>query len=483
MARIATLVRWQWIAYWRRFKRGGQLNAGNQGILFLVACVLLFKYIQLLRVASIELSGGRTPGFENLLLGIFLALMYPVGGNALLTPSQRFLHLPLTLRELLGIRVLSLLIPVYSWMIVVATLMLFVPLIGAPHPFAAALATALFIVFSCSFGLTVSHLTLISRGRKLLLFLLLVLSLTLGPLLLFTNSRSERIAFIMSISPMRLVANTAVASATWTNFLILAVLALLSFWLVISSFRWSLAAGPPSYSQAAPLFGALKFPGRLGDLVTRDLRHFRRLLDPYFGLLIAALCGSYLIIGDAPGLELFWPFLILFFILNANLAFNFFGFDQPPAFDRYKLLPASGRMIILSKNLMFVTITGVQVLVLLVLTTWRLGWLVTALTAIEVAVLMLAYMTWGNWLSVRYPVKLQFYRIASGGPLVEIVLGLCLANLPAVACLYLLLSNQSGVMWKMGLITLLCSALYFISISWSGKYFERTSDKIRNQLA
>lgn len=483
MARIAAIVRWQWIAYWRRFKHGGQLNAGNQGLLFLVACVLLFKYAQFLRVALVELSRAQTPAFENLLLGIFVALLYPVGGNPLLIPSQRFLHLPLTIRELLGIRVLSLLIPIYSWMIVAATLALFVPLFGAPHPFAGALATALFVVFSCCFGLTVSHLTLIPRARKLLLLLLFVLLLTAGPLLIFTNSRAERIAFLLSMSPIRLVASTAVASATWTNFLVPALLALLFFWLAISSFRWSLAAGPPSYSHAAPIFGTLKIPGRFGDLVTKDLRHFRRLLDPYFGLLIAALCGSYLIIGDAPVLELFWPFLILFFTLNASLAFNFFGFDQPPALDRYKLLPASGRTIILSKNLMFVTIIGVQMLVLLALTTWRLGWFVTALTAIEVVVLMLAYMTWGNWLSVRYPVKLQPYRIASGGPLVEIMLGLCLANLPAVACLYLLLSNQTGVMWKMGIITLLCSALYYVSISWSGKYFERTSDKIRSQLA
>lgn len=483
MARVATIVRWQWVAYWRRFKRGGQLNAGNQGILFLLACVLLVKYVQLLRVASVEFSSGRTAGFENLLIGIFVALMYPVAGNALLTPSQRLLHLPLTIRELLGIRVLSLLIPIYSWMIVAATVGLFFPLLRAPHPFAAALTTALFIIFSCCLGLTVSHLIQISRGRKLLLLLLLVLALTAGPLLIFTNSRSERIALILSLSPIRLVASTAVASASWTNFLIPAVLAVLSFWFAISSFRWSLMAGPPSYSQAAPLFGALKFPGRLGDLVTKDLRHFRRLLDPYFGLLIAGLCGSYLIMGDAPVLELFWPFLLFFFLLNSSLAFNFFGFDQRPAFDRYKLLPSSGRMIILSKNLMFVTITGVQVLVLLVLTAWRLGWLLTALTALEVAILILAYMTWGNWLSVRYPVKLQFYRIASGGPLVEIILGLCLANVPAVACLYLLLSNQTGVIWKMGLITLLCSALYFASISWCGKYFERQTDKIRNQLA
>jgi hypothetical protein len=483
MARIATIVRWQWIAYWRRIKRGGQLNAGNQGIVFLLACVVLFKYAQLLRVASVELARGRTPAFEGLLLGIFVALMYPVAGNALLAPTQRFLHLPLTLRELLGIRVLSLLIPIYPWMIVAATVALFYPLLAAPHPFAAALATALFIVFSGCLGLTVSHLTLLSRGRKLLLLLLLLLSLSAGPLLLFSKNRPERIAFILSMSPTRMVANTAVASGTWRTLLITAALALLSFWLAGWSFRWSLAAGPPSYSQAAPIFGALKFPGRFGELVTKDLRHFRRMLDLYFGLLIAGLCGSYLIIGEDPGLELFWPFLILFFTLNANLAFNFFGFDKPPAFDRYKLLPASGRMIILSKNLMFVIITGVQILVLLVLTTWRLGWFVTALTTIEVAVLMLGFMTWGNWLSVRYPVKLQFYRIASGGPLVEIILALCLANLPAVGGLYLLLSNQTGIVWKMGLIMLLVSALYLVSISWSGKYFERTSDKIRNQLA
>jgi hypothetical protein len=190
----------------------------------------------------------------------------------------------------------------------------------------------------------------------------------------------------------------------------------------------------------------------------------------------------YLITAAAPGPELFWFFMILFFALNASLTFNSFGFDNLPGLDRYKLLPLSGRMIIASKNVMFVTITGVQMFVLLVLAARRLVFYDIVLSTMEIVVLMLGYMAWGNWLSVRYPAKLQHYRVASSGPLVEVILALCVANLPALICVYALLSDKPHALCKMVLVMLVCVAIYLVSINRAGRYFEHESDRISAML-
>ena len=476
MAGIIAIIRWQWIAYWRSFRRRGNLTTGNQGVGIVLAGFCLFKYLQLLGVAARELAAGRTKLFEALLGGIFVAWMYPMVSNSPLIPSQRLRLLPLSLSELFEIRMISLLIPVYAWMIVAGSVALSYPLIAAPHPWTGMVACLLFILISYCIGLTLSHLALISRGRMLVLLILLAALLVIGPM--YLNNDVQR---IRALSPMHLVANTLVGASSWRSLLILSVLTVFSFLFAAWTFRYTLDAGEPSFSEQGAILRTLKFPGRFG-LVTKDVRHFRRLLDPYLGLLITILCGVYLITATAPGPELFWFFMILFFALNASLTFNSFGFDNLPGLDRYKLLPLSGTMIIVSKNVMFVTITGVQMFVLLVLAARRLSFYDILLSTIETVVLLLGYMAWGNWLSVRYPAKLQHYRVASGGPLVEVILALCVANLPALICVYALLSDKPHALWKMVVVMLVCVAIYVVSINRAGRYFERESERIAAML-
>ena len=73
MDRLAWIVRWQWRAYWRRFSRGKNLAAGHQGITSIVTILILFKYLRVLRSASIDLASGNTTRVQSLLAVIFLA--------------------------------------------------------------------------------------------------------------------------------------------------------------------------------------------------------------------------------------------------------------------------------------------------------------------------------------------------------------------------------------------------------------------------
>ena len=99
MDRIITIGRCQWRAFWRRFRRAGHLNAGNQGILLIFSVLILARYLQSLRTAATDLPQGKTRVFESLLLAIFLVWMFPLASNARTSISTRkLLHLPLTLR-------------------------------------------------------------------------------------------------------------------------------------------------------------------------------------------------------------------------------------------------------------------------------------------------------------------------------------------------------------------------------------------------
>jgi hypothetical protein len=65
---------------------------------------------------------------------------------------------------------------------------------------------------------------------------------------------------------------------------------------------------------------------------------------------------------------------------------------------------------------------------------------------------------------------------------VEVILALCVANLPALICVYALLSDKPHALWKMVLVMLVCVAIYLVSINRAGRYFEHESERIRTVL-
>ena len=154
MDRIITIGRCQWRAFWRRFSRSGHLNAGNQGILLIASVLILARYLQALRTAATDLPQGKSRVLESLLMAIFLAWMFPLASNARTSISIRKLqHLPLTLKELFGIRLITLVIPPYAWVILGGSLAICYPIIHSQNPVAGVTAALLFIVSSALTGL------------------------------------------------------------------------------------------------------------------------------------------------------------------------------------------------------------------------------------------------------------------------------------------------------------------------------------------
>jgi hypothetical protein len=168
--------------------------------------------------------------------------------------------------------------------------------------------------------------------------------------------------------------------------------------------------------------------------------------------------------------------LVILFLPWISMTSNCFGLDSPLALDRYSLFPLSGRDILLSKNLAFALLFVILVGAVFPFAFWRFGAAVTALGFIELVLMALAYLSWGNWMSVRDPYKMQFYRFSAGGSPADAIMGMLFGSVPGLIMIY------SGTLWTSVLLFLVYSALYYVSLSRSGRRYEARREEIRESL-
>ena len=396
---------------------------------------------------------------ERLLLGILLVWLFPLMSNARLSVTTRAIrHLPLSLKQLFIIKSVSLLIPPFAWIVVGASLGISYSLAHAPNPLAGISATLLFLLFSWLTGLTVAQLISIAFWRS-------VGAIIVVAGVLFAGSRnSSSILQLLSYSPGTLVSHAALGKQVWFQLLILGILTVLALAAALWSFQSSLDSVEPSSSQKSR--SSVLFFGKTGPLSAKDFRYFRRLLDPYFGLLAGALGCFYLLSADTPTPEVFWIFIVLVFFPNAILTFNAFGLDSQSVIDRYALLPLSGREIIWSKNRAYVVTMLLELAPLFVLAMWRLGPSTVFFGIIEAALLSLAYLIWGNTIAVTHRFKMQFYRFSSGGSPIDALAGVIFGSVPGAIALQVF----GGSKWWVALIMLIVyGVLYWCSLTWSGR--------------
>ena len=453
----------------------------NQGIILLVLVLIVIKYLQLLQVAATNLTRGNGALLSSLLAGIFVALLFPLASGAHVgSASRRLFHLPLSHQKLFAVSLLSQLIPPSSWLIVVASLTICYPLAHAPNPAAGIVAALQFVVMSWQIGVAAANLLTISIWRRVLGSLIVIALLVVG--ISYRNGISwSDFDGGTGLSPSALVVNAALGKRVWVALGGLGLLAIIASLVAFWSFRQTLET-VNTRPRTRKIFGWFRLPGRLGGLITKDLRYFRRLLDPYLGVLASVLCCFHLVLAEAPSADVARILIVVIFLANSALAFNLFGLDDRSGLARYALLPLTGRETLLSKNLAFAILVGAQLVPILTLVTLRLGLAETAGEILEAIALCAAYLTWGNWMSVSHPLKLQFYRFSSSGSaLADNIGGLIFGSAPGVVAIYAL--RNAGLPWIVLLVTLFSLSIYVWSVVQFGKRFEQRREQIAASLA
>jgi hypothetical protein len=202
------------------------------------------------------------------------------------------------------------------------------------------------------------------------------------------------------------------------------------------AFRLSLYVQQSRRSQKLSLLPSLDIPGKFVGLVKKDFRYSFRLLDVYLALPVLVFANIYLVSNATASSIAFWIVVNLLLLPCLSLAFNSFGLENSFGLDRYALLPLSGRDTLFSKNLSFALVVFLLFTMKLPVAIWRVGATSSAIGLMILILVTLAYLSYGNWLTVYQPFKMQFYRFASGGSPVDALLGIVLGSFPGCSNLF-----------------------------------------------
>jgi hypothetical protein len=365
-----------------------------------------------------------------------------------------------------------------SWIVIALSFALVYPIGATAHPVTGVIGLFVFFLLGLFVNLTITHVLQGALARRLSLVFLVAASVVGGLIWIGKTQFAASLRFLM---PDRL----AVAAATSpTPFravgALLAITALFGA-IALWTFRFTLHPEQSRRSQRSTFVPQL--PGKYGGLLRKDLRYASRLFDLYLVLPIIILFDMYLITDAAPSALAFSIVIAVLFFPCVAIAFNCFGLDSALGFDRYTLFPLSGREKLFSKNLAFLVMMPALFATILPFAFWRLGPTSAAVGAIEFAAVALAYVCCGNWFSVKQPFRMQFYRFASGGSLVDLVLGIMFATLPAAVTAYLLAVEDAGAIWKIAGVMLVSLALYLLSLARAGRVLESRREEIRRALS
>lgn len=475
MDRVRTVLGFQWRAYWRRVRRAGNMSTNNVGLLVIVGGIALIRFFQQLPVLQAQLEKGNTTRFEAFLLVAFLVWLLPVTGESRRSISARaLLHLPLSTLQLYAIRVGSVLISPFSWAIVICSLILSYFVSAAPNSVAAVTTLWLFLLLGFLTSVAVTDLFAHAVMRRLLL-LVLILATFIGGLSWFGS-----IGSLNDFLPNRLAARVAISPSPWRQMLVIVLLIAVAFVISLVAFSKSLEGGE---TKRTGTFGLLTdLPGRFGGLIKKDVRYAFRLLDVYLVLPVLIVMDIYLVSNPEPAASVVWASTIALLFPLMALAFNSFGLDSSLGMDRYRLLPLSGRQLLVTKN------GSVSLIVILLfslmwpLVVWKLGWSVAAVATLLIVLGLLGYFSFGNWMTVKQPYRMQFYRFASGGSVVDALMGLMLGSLPCVIAIFWLVQHGYAALWRVGLMVAIYVVIYILSLNRSARALENRSESIRAVL-
>ena len=98
-------------------------------------------------------------------------------------------------------------------------------------------------------------------------------------------------------------------------------------------------------------------------------------------------------------------------------------------------------------------------------------------------VLLLSHLAWGNLVSVGAPFKMQFYRLASNGSPLTMLVGVTIGSTPGVVVLFLLHSDSPFAALAIAVVLLLVIGVYLISLYGAGRRLEHRRHIIAERLS
>jgi hypothetical protein len=211
-------------------------------------------------------------------------------------------------------------------------------------------------------------------------------------------------------------------------------------------------------------------------LFRKEIRYVLGLPEHALVLLITLAFCIYLYGGEGLQADALRAVFGILSILSVSFPMNAFGLDGGTGLDRYALSPISGSYIIRTKNAAFAAVVAAQRAPILLMAFWRFGALEALSALLETASLTLLVLAWGNIVSVRHPTGPDTEPTLLNG-----LVATAAALIPAAATIVIL---RTGV-WvelRMAAMLAVCVLFYYGSLAFSGPYFTRRFDRVRELL-
>jgi hypothetical protein len=484
VAPLALILRYQARAYWRRLLTTGRVQS-SLTLFALLGGWLAIGLPPRLSDAATALAAGEPGRMDTVLLLVLMLNLLVLTDDAVISLSApRLRKFPLTVSELLRVRILSVFCSPVAWLLLLASSATLYSLRLSPHALLAGVSAMLLFSLTLALGFTVSHVMAVASTKRKFLVPAAIVVVVLGAYLLVQGPRSTDVIrdAVLAVNPARLVTTIALARAPSQMLvpvaaLIVASAAMAS--LLVWSFRRSLTLH--SAQRGTPRAArALSVPGRLGGLVEKEQHDVRTVLDLWLGVLIVLSASvASLVIVLPPIFRV--AIVVLVFLLNINVTINCFGSDRPSSLCRYRILPIRGSQILLAKNVALTLMVGVQLSPLMLIGLWQHGVGEVAVEVVVATVLLLTHLAWGNFVSIAAPLKMRPHRFAPNGSILTALASMVVGSAPGVTLIGLFYSEEPA-RWSVAAIVTVAIGAYVGSLHYAGQSFERRVHIISGRL-
>ena len=519
-----SLLPYMWRAWWRKLEQRGIWHGANTATVVALAFAGLIAIMVSSIFALKSLRSGSTAQgmmilefcLNSVLMGwLFIPIMVGAAtaeGRGL--QPVRLGQYPLKSGDLLAIGLLGRLIQPVYWILIGASLCALLPLTAVAQPAAGLAAAGLFLVFSSllawSFELFGSALLSSRHGREMmmlgvLLLMVPMLLLAIGDFaltdravtftfadrswLLVNENASDGLLLRMRVlSPSLLVTGVAEGSAVARGILLLTLATGLSAVLAGFSLRRVMLHPPGSLRSrkgGTRTIGKLRgLPVEMGPLVIKEIRYLTRTLDHLMGVGLGLAALIWILIRPEH-MRLVLPLAAMYTVFNQSaIPLNTFGLDGPGA-DRYRLIPISGRQVLLTKNLAYFALVAIHMIPLVLAGILKGGTLLALSTVLATGAVCLVTAAGGNRASISSPAPRAFFNFDSkeqtGGGL-SLFLAALVWVVPAGVFFALVGTGLWAVALGMFILLIIAWFIYWSRLGSTGRSFEESAETMRAQL-
>lgn len=239
----------------------------------------------------------------------------------------------------------------------------------------------------------------------------------------------------------------------------------------------------PTFFRNLSLFQISKLPFRFGELVKNNLIHFSRFWHVYVGFAVSIYYSILLIEEPKVNYAAINLLIIIVTVINADLVFNYFGYETQSSIERYLISPIRPRTVIITKLISFLLALFLQFLIPVLIILLGISFLEGVIFGLKVMVISVPYMISGTYFSIKFPVSNRYLKMPPDNALLFYALGLFFCSLYVLTGDILNLEYFTAKFLFNGLLFILGALVLYFSLLGFSAYLDKNWEKIKSHIS